>query len=357
MYEHELRELRRSIEEGEPLDGGQVGRALDALDALHRRIGTPTELHLSALVDPQRPDTWRVTHPLLRGDATAANAADAVILAAAELRDHLDAADGTPLSRTPWRQRTVDRATWDAHAAGAEPVAASLRGALARIDGLEAELGELRDRLHDRHVVRGAGSSAEREQARARMRAASRARLASCNVEGVDREWRSHAFGELADHGVPEPVLVLASRASIERSTHVDHRFTADRRWLAVEHRCSDGVGSDHLTAVVTPLDTGMDVHRRLGRLAQLVGGRGSTIGHLTAYRDVVAELFGAGVRVDARRGPVGGGCWPFDLSSLPAVANLSVDDVEDWTTPDDGQWFTLGPHWELWLLGPSPTD
>lgn len=356
MFDYEVRELRRSAEERDPLDPSAVVRALDALVEARRRLGTPTELHLSALVDPDRPDRWTVTHPLLRTTAGATNAADAIILAAAELRDQFTTADEDERrDRGEWPRRRVDQAEWEALAQGESPEADALASALDHLAHVEGQLAEERDRAHDRRIVSGGGSRAAQEQTRARLRARSLERLASCNVEGVERRWSSDAFGGLDDFGLTAPVLVLAARASRDRSTHVDARFTEDRRWVALDHRVSDGVGSDSVVVVATPLETDMATYHRLARLTQIVPGRGDTVAFLGDYGATVDELFDGAVTVDHQRGPIGGGCWPVDVESLPALTGIALDDVDGWAEPDLNRWFALGPHWQLLVLGPSP--
>lgn len=353
MFNYELRELRRSLDEGDPVAPDAVRRALDLLDQLRSQIGTPTELHLSALASADHPGRWTVTHPLLRIDASSSNAADAVILAAAELRQHFPGSieDG---QEPKWREDRVNHAEWEALARGDTREAGALRGALDHIESVEAELAEERDRKWERRIVGGGGSRAERERTIARMRARSLERLSECNVEGTDHAWSTDGFGSLENFGIPAPVLVLAAHASTERSAHVDYRFTADRRWIALSHRCSDGIGSENLNVVATPLQTDMDTHHRLGRLTQIAAGRNDTVGHLQDYQSAVDELFGPVVTVNGQRGAIGGGCWPFDLDSLAALTDLSRDEIDTWAEPDGSRWFRLGPSWQLLLLTPA---
>ena len=203
VSDFELRELRRAAKEGDPLDPEAVVRAVDALTELRQRIGTPTELHLSALVDADHPDRWRVTHPLLRTEPSADDAADALILAAAELRERFTNRSDGHRDPADWRFRRVAHAEWDALAGGDTREAAALRSALAHIAHTETQLAEERDRAWDRRVVGGSGSRVAREQTRARLRARSLERLEACNVEGVERTWSSYGFGSLDDIGSP----------------------------------------------------------------------------------------------------------------------------------------------------------
>lgn len=256
-------------------------------------------------------------------------------------------------ARWPRRDR-IAQAEWQALAGDDRREAAALRSALVHIEHLERSLAEERDRAFDRRAIAGGGSRWAQEQARARLQARSIERLAACNVEGVERRWSADGFASLDDFGVPAPVLVLGVRASRDRSNHVDHRFASGRRWIALDHRCSDGIVADHLALVATPLDTDMATHHRIGRLTQLVAGRSETVGALCEYRAVVNELFEGSVSVDRQRGPVGGGCWPVDLDSLPALTGIEVDEVDRWAEPDQRAPLTLGTGWRLLILGPS---
>lgn len=227
-----------------------------------------------------------------------------------------------------------------------------MRGALARVDALEAEVRELSDHRFDVRTSRKGTTETERQAATERLRTRSMARLAEIGVKGVIAGWRTNGFGSLVEHGIVPPVLVVATTASADRSTHADHVFGGGRRWIALDHRCSDGVASSYLTLVATPVETDMTTHRRLGQLTQLAAARQDTVGHLLSYRDMVTRLFGDSVTVDDQRGPVGGGCWPLDLTSLTALAGLDPADLDTWASAEAGSGlFSFGPHWQLLLL------
>lgn len=353
MYDSEFERVRQQLDDGEATDGSLVCRLLDDVVALRRRAGKVTNIHLEAWVDPDRPSTWRVDHPLLRTEVRAGSAADALVLAAADLRSRLSPSTGGEDDELPrWTRRRVDRADWEARANGSDANAEAMRGALARIDALEGEVRELGDRRFDLRTSRSRTTEAERRAATERLQARSRDRLTEIGVESVAGPWRNNGFGSLDEHGIVPPVLVVATDASTDRSTHADHVFAGGRRWIALDHRCSDGLSSTSLTLVATPIVTDMANHGRLGQLTQLVAARRETISHLVSYRDAVAELFGDGVTVQDQRGPVGGGCWPLDLTSLPALAGLDPADLDTWARADDGSRFlSFGPHWQLLLL------
>lgn len=359
MHDFEIKQLREQLDDGDSPDGYTVRRLLDDVVALRRRVGQPTNIHLEAWVDPDEPATWQVNHPLLRTQVRANSATDALVLAAADLRERLSptAEDGNDKD-PPWSRRRVERADWEARANGDDANAEAMRGALSRIDALEDEVRELNDHRFDVHFSNKGATGAEREAATARLRARSRYRLSEIGVESVETKWGNHGFGSLEDHGIVPHVLVVAAHASADRTTHADHVFGGDRRWVALNHRCSDGLSSDYLTMIATPIDTDMDTHHRLGRLTQMVAARRSTIGHLAAYRDAVGELFGDGVTVDDQRGSIGGGCWPLDLAGLTALAGLDPDDLGGWATSDeDSSFFFLGPGWQLLLLADSSEE
>ncbi len=354
MHDFELDRLRQQLDDGEAADGYVVCRLLDDVVALRRRIGQPTNVHLETWVDPEQPSTWRVSHPLLRMEVRAGSAADALVLAAADLRKQLSPTTGSDDDDlSGWTRRRVDRADWEARANGDDANAEAMRGALARIDALEAEVRELSDHGFDVRTSRKGTTEAERRAATERLQARSRERLTEIGVESVVAGWRANGFGSLAEHGIVPPVLVVATTASADRSTHADHVFGGGRRWIALDHRCSDGVGSSYLTLVATPLETDMATHGRLGQLTQLAAARQDTVGHLLSYRDTVTQLFGDSVTVDDQRGPVGGGCcWPLDLTSLTALAGLDPADPDTWASSEGGSGlFSFGPHWQLLLL------
>lgn len=353
MHDFELDRLRQRLDEGEATDGDVVRRLLEDVVALRHRVGQATNIHLEAWVDPEQPSTWRVDHPLLRTQVRAGSAADALVLAATDLRTRLGPT--TEISdddRPRWTRRRVDRADWEARANGSDANAEAMRGALARIDALEAEVRELSDHRFDVRTSRKGTVEAERRAATERLQARSRGRLREIGVESVAASWRANGFGSLAEHDILPPVLVVATTASIDRSTHADHVFGGGRRWIALDHRCSDGVSSSYLDLVATPLETDMLTHRRLGQLTQLVAARRDTVGHLVSYRHTAAKLFGEGVTVDDQRGPVGGGCWALDLASLATLAGLEPADLDTWARAEDGSGlFSFGPNWQLLLL------
>lgn len=353
MHDFELDRLRQQLDHGEATDGNVVRRLLDDVVALRRRVGQVSNIHLEAWVDPDQPSTWRVDHPLLRTEVRAGSAADALVLAAADLRDRLSPRSGGSDVDPPMRtRRRVDRADWEARANGSDPNAEAMRGALARIDVLEAEIRELSDHRFDVRTSRKGTTEAERRAATERLQARSRDRLTEIGVESVPARWRNNGFGSLAEHGIVPPVLVVATAASTDRSTHADHVFGGGRRWIALDHRCSDGLDSNYLTLVATPIETDMATHGRLGQLTQLIAARGDTVSRLAFYCDTVAELFGGGVTVDEQRGPVGGGCWPLDLASLATLTGLDPADLDTWASADDGfRSFSFGPSWQLLLL------
>ena len=353
MHDFELDRLRQQLDDGAATDGYVVRRLLEDVVALRRGIGQPSNVHLEAWLDPDEPSTWRVSHPLLRTEVRSGSAADALVLAAADLRERLrTSTDGSDAGAPLWTRRRIDRADWEARANGSDANAEAMRGALARIDALEAEVQELGDHRFDVRTSRKATSDAERRAATARLQARSRDRLTELGVESVGAGWRDHGFGSLAEHGIVAPVLVVATTASTDRSTHADHVFGGGRRWVALDHRCSDGLSSHHLTLVATPVETDMATHQRLGQLTQLVAARRDTIGHLASYRHAVGELFGDGVTVDSQRGPVGGGCWPLDLAGLPTLAGLDPTDLDTWAGTDDAvRSLAFGPSWHLLLL------
>jgi len=111
MYRFEFRRMREAVEAGDSLPAADAGALLDELEVLRRRLQRPTELHLTALVDPDQPDRWVIKHPLLRSEVHSPDPADALVLAAIELRRVLTD-DETPRQPLPGPFR-VDRAEWE----------------------------------------------------------------------------------------------------------------------------------------------------------------------------------------------------------------------------------------------------
>lgn len=356
MYEHDLRRLRSTLDEGEPIDDVDVRALIDEVDALRRRIGTPTELHLTARVDPDHPDHWSIDHPLLMSRVSAASLPDALTLAAVDLRRAL----GDDDAPDP-RRRRVDRAEWSVLARGGSTTAEALAGAIAALERAEDDRDEMRAELDDHRVLRSVrvgGSPREVDEARRRSRARSLERLAAAGVQGVERQWAADGFGSADDHGVPLPVLAVAVRVRGD-ARDLRWRFAGDRRWLALEHRVSDGMSSDHLTMVATILAPSREAEGLLRRLPLLVPGRNDTVAHHCRYAEVLAELFGAGsVTADRERGRIGGGCWPLDPSSLAALTSgeITAQSLDGWATPgSERSWLEFGPAWELWWLATTP--
>ncbi|MHB1855401.1 MAG: hypothetical protein ACYCS2_10115, partial [Acidimicrobiales bacterium] len=335
MYEYELRRMREAVEAGESLPSTDAGQVLEELDALRRRLRQPTELHLSALVDPDHPDRWIIQHPLLRSEVHAADPADALILAAIELRRARG--DDEPAVRTLARPVRVDRAEWEALAAQPGPTAEALAGALRGLEQAERERNEARGEFEDRRLFRSGRDGrtrAEWEAARRRLQRQSLDHLSAANVTGVARDWSEDGYGTATDHHLPLPGLVIATRAGRD-GRPLSWRFGGSRRWLALEHRVSDGVSSDHLRLLATVVEPLREAERSLRQLPLILPKRDDRVAHLVGYAHAVAELFGTAVTVDQQRGAVGGGCWPFDLESIGGLTGgtISAEDLEGWAS------------------------
>ncbi|HVA43961.1 MAG TPA: hypothetical protein VNF50_10805 [Acidimicrobiales bacterium] len=360
VYEYELRRMREAVEAGESLPSKDASQVLEELGALRRRLQQPTELHLSALVDPDHPDRWVIQHPLFRSEVHSSDPADALVLAAIELRRALgdDETAGRPGPR-PFR---VDREEWETLAAQPGPTAEALTGAMRALEQAEKERNEARADAEDRGLLRsgrGGRTTAEWEAARRRLQRQSLEHLTAANVAGVARKWSEDGFGAAADHQLPLPVLVIATRAGRD-GRPLSWCFDARRQWLALEHRVSEGFrSSQHLRLVATVVEPVRDTERSLRRLSLLLPGRDDSVAHLVGYAKAVAELFGGAVTVDQQRGAVGGGCWPLDLDSIGGLTGgaISAEDLGAWASEvDDGGWrLPWGPHWELLWLAEAP--
>ncbi|MHB1444235.1 MAG: hypothetical protein ACYCTI_13250 [Acidimicrobiales bacterium] len=361
VYEHELRRMREAVEAGESLPSTDAGEILDELDALRRRLQQPTELHLSALVDPDHPDRWVIQHPLFRSEVHSSDPADALVLAAIELRRVLghDEAVARSLPR-PFR---VDRAEWEVLATQPGPASEALTGALRALERAEEERDQARGESEDRRLLRSGRDGrtrAEWDAARRRLQRLSLDHLSAANVTGVARDWSEDGFGTAADHQLPLPALVVATLAGRD-GRPLWWRFDGSRKWLALEHRITDGIRSQHIRLVATVVEPLREAERSLRRLALVLPGRADTIGHLLAYASAVAELFGGAVSVDRQRGEVGGGCWPFDLESIGGLTGgaITAEDLGGWASEAvDGGWhLPWGPHWELLWLAEAPQE
>jgi hypothetical protein len=356
VYDFKLRGMRENAEAGESCAPADVLAVLEEIDALRSRLRQPTELHVSAHVDVDTPGQWVIDHPLLHGAVHASDPTDALVLAAVELRRALGPNDP---GQTHPRSRRVDRAEWEALAAQDGPTSEALSGAILALERAEAERDEAKAELGDWQLTRQGSAHAtapEREAARRRCQERSLKRLAKANVEGTARSWASDGFGAAEDYGLPMPALVLAVRTT-PTGRDLSWRFDGGRRWLALDHRVSDGVSSDILVLVSTVIEPTPEATRSLRQLPLLVSGRTNTISHLRAYSEAISSLFAGGVSVDEQRGPVGGG-WPLDLSSIDFLTGgeVTTTELDDWTkVADRDSFLAWGPHWELLWLGDAP--
>ncbi len=361
MYPHDLRRLRVAVTDGEPIAADDTRALLDEVDALRKRIGMPTELHVTARVDVDQPDRLVIDHPLLMSAVHASDPADALVLAAIELRRGLAQLGANDDDRS-YVARRVEREQWAVLAARGGEVGDALAAAIEALETAENERDEQRAELNDVRVLRpmSTRTAAEQDQARRRQQARSLDRLAAANVRGVARAWSHDGFGSFADHGRSLPALVVATRTTAD-ARHLQHRFDGDREWIAVEHRATDGFHDEHATFVATVVEPTREAERGLQRLSLLLPQRADTIAHLASYREVIAGEFQGTVRVDRQRGDVGGGCWPIDLESVGALTAdaVTVALLDDWARPVEPAraFWSLGPHWELLWLADAPRD
>jgi hypothetical protein len=349
--------MREGAEAGESVAPAETLALLDEFESLRRQLRQPTELHITAQADVDAPGHWIINHPLLSSAISASDPASALVLAAVELRRvlHLEAPRAS--SRSFHR---VARAEWEALAAETGPAAEALSSALRALTRAESDLDELRARQADHQLIGSQpfhATAPEREAARRRLQESSLSRLARANVEGFARSWAPDGFGASEDYSVPLLTLVLATRTRVS-DRDLSWRFDGGRRWLALEHRVSDGISSDSLVLIATVIQPDPEADRSLRQIPLQLAGRSNTISHLRAYAETIASLFGEGVSVDDQRGPVGGGCWPLDVSSIEALTGGEVtrDGLDAWIAhADELAFLPVRPYWELLWLGDAP--
>ncbi len=235
MYDFDLRRVRQTLDDGETVDADDVRTLADEVEVLRRRLREPTELHLTARIDPDHPGLWSIDHPLLVGTARAGSIPDALTLAAIDLRRAL----GTDDDDEQGVRRRVDRAEWEVLATSGGPTAEALAGAVRALELAEAERDEALAERDDHRWLRSGRSDRtgrEQEEARRRVRERSLERLAAANVEGVDRRWADSGFGSASDHGLVLPALVVATSVRGD-ARDLRWRFDGGRRWVARRHR------------------------------------------------------------------------------------------------------------------------
>ena len=357
MYDFDLRRVRQTLDDGETVDADDVRTLADEVEVLRRRLREPTELHLTARIDPDHPGLWSIDHPLLMGTARAGSIPDALTLAAIDLRRAL----GTDDDDEQGVRRRVDRAEWEVLATSGGPAAEALAGAVRALELAEAERDEALAERDDHRWLRSGRSDRtgrEQEEARRRVRERSLERLAAANVEGVDRRWADSGFGSASDHGLVLPALVVATSVRGD-ARDLRWRFDGGRRWVALEHRVATEWSSDHLVLVASLVEPEPAAERALRQLPHRLPDRSSSVGTHRHYADLLDELFGGAVSADRQRGDIGGGCWPLDLSSVAALTGGELDDEapDGWVTEVDpaGRWFWSLPAWQLLWLGDAP--
>lgn len=341
MYSPDIAYLRSRIKQDKTLPENELYDLLDLITELRRQLETPqAELHLSAMYRTGL-ERWAVAHQLLEREILHKSPVDAIILAAANLRTHYPAPE--PVDRDV----RISMAEWDALARDRNTLQArALREAIKLIEDLEQELTDLHD---DRLLtLTGRPIRHDRDGATiARLRARSCQNLAARNIESINLRPKPDGFGDLDDYGLGgRNVLMLATEARTDRLQHTDYSFTPNRRWIALI--------TDHDDAwIATPLDVTAEIQEGLDQLARAVPQRKDTIVHLDDYLQVV-ETLGSGVTCEHQVGPVGGGWWPFDIESLPALTDHTLDEIADWAEPASDATPLRDVRWQLVLLGPE---
>jgi hypothetical protein len=351
MYDYELQRISNDLTEGKSIDPKDVRSLVDKVTALRKAVRLPDEIlvrvHRGGGSDPL---AWTAEHPLLTRRQTCRHPADALVLAAIEMRRVLDSHEWPDPKRFDGRVINTEEADVLASTDDSD-IGQALRWALDTLRATAEENHKLRygREVLDRFERQEPGAVEER-------RTLAVANLQRSGVRNVETRWSSDGFGSASEVGLSLPSLVLASKVSARQTRPEPNateglQFSPDRSWHALSHRYIPRPMSEYVNAIVTPLRIGPAVELALRKLGELAP-EGRDVGAFAKYRELLTMLL-PDASADHNTDTLSPGWCPFDLDALGDLLRGGPDEDLDVNglvvvTDNPRQFLTMGAHWHL---------